>query len=69
MTSSELLRRLRRLASRRGWEIEISEGKRHTKLSLRGRDTTIPRHSTEIKIGTIHQILKQLGITREDLES
>jgi predicted RNA binding protein YcfA (HicA-like mRNA interferase family) len=59
---------LRRLANRRGWEIEISEGKGHTKLRLRGRDTTIPRHSTDIKIGTLHAILRQLGITREDLD-
>jgi predicted RNA binding protein YcfA (HicA-like mRNA interferase family) len=68
MKSSELLRRVRRLASRRDWKIEITEGKRHTKLRLPGGDTTIPRHSTDLKTGTLHNILKQLGITPEDLD-
>ena len=68
MKSSELLRRVRRLASRRDWKIEITEGKRHTKLRLPGGDTTIPRHSTDLKTGTLHAILKNLGITPEDLE-
>jgi len=31
MKPSELLRKLRRLARRRSWEINVSEGKRHTK--------------------------------------
>jgi len=68
MKRGELLRNLRRLARRRGWEITVSEGKRHTKVRLRGRRTEIGRHATDIKTGTLRGILKQLGITPEDLE-
>src|ERR1700720_2336303 len=35
-SETKRLRRVHRLASRRGWKIEISEGKRHTKLRLPG---------------------------------
>jgi predicted RNA binding protein YcfA (HicA-like mRNA interferase family) len=62
------LRRLNRLATRRGWEIEISEGGGHTKLRLNGRRTTIPWHASDLKSGTFRGILKQLGLTEEDLE-
>jgi predicted RNA binding protein YcfA (HicA-like mRNA interferase family) len=48
--------------------MEISEGKGHTKVRLPAGDTTIPRHSTDLKAGTLHNILKQLGIAPEDLE-
>ena len=65
---SKLLRNLRRLARRRGWEIDVSEGKRHTKVRLCGRRTQIGRHPTDLKTGTLRAILDQLGITREDLE-
>jgi mRNA interferase HicA len=68
MKPADLLRRLKRLSTRRGWEFEVTEGGSHTKLRLNGRRSTIPRHATDMKTGTLRGILKQLGITEQDLE-
>ena len=68
MKPAELLRRLRRLARRREWEIVVSQGGRHTKVRLRGRATVIGRHATDLKAGTLDAILKQLDVKRGDLE-
>jgi predicted RNA binding protein YcfA (HicA-like mRNA interferase family) len=66
--SAELLRRLRRLAARRGWAFEIKEGGSHTKLRLNGKVAPLPRHAADLPTGTYRAILKQLGITAADLE-
>jgi mRNA interferase HicA len=68
MKPAELLRRLRRLAARRGLDFAISEGKSHTKILLAGRRSVVGRHATDLKTGTLHGILKQLGLRPEDLE-
>lgn len=68
MKSTDLLRRLNRLATRRGWDIEISEGGSHTKVLLNGRGTVVPRHATDLPKGTFRAILKQLGLVQTDLE-
>jgi predicted RNA binding protein YcfA (HicA-like mRNA interferase family) len=68
MRPADLLRRLQRVATRRGWHIEISEGGGHTKVRLNGRRSTVPRHTADLKTGTFRGILKQLGLTDEDLE-
>jgi mRNA interferase HicA len=68
MKPAELLRRLRRLAARRGLDLAISEGKNHTKVSLAGRRSVVGRHAADLKTGTLHGILKQLGLRPEDLE-
>jgi predicted RNA binding protein YcfA (HicA-like mRNA interferase family) len=68
MRPAELLRRLRRLAARRGLHLEISEGKNHTKVQLNGRRSVVGRHPTDLKTGTLHAILKQLGLKPEDAE-
>jgi len=68
MRSAELLRRLKRLASKNGWEIELQEGANHTKVTLQGRRTVVPRHSSDLKTGTYQAILKQLGVTERELE-
>lgn len=68
MKPAELLRRLRRVAAMRGWEIAISQGRNHTKVTLNGRRTVVGRHSTDLKTGTLRGILKQLGIQPQDLE-
>ncbi|RRU13191.1 mRNA interferase [Stenotrophomonas sp. 278] len=52
----------RRGLKRRG--VQFSEGARHTKLSYRGRHSTLPRHAAEISEGLRRAILKQLGITQ-----
>jgi HicA toxin of bacterial toxin-antitoxin, len=65
---AELLRRLRRLAARRGLDFAISEGRSHTKITLAGRRSVIGRHPADLKIGTLRAILRQLGLTPEDIE-
>ncbi|MBX9698128.1 MAG: type II toxin-antitoxin system HicA family toxin [Acetobacteraceae bacterium] len=68
MRSADLLRRLRRLATRRGWSLEITEGGRHTRVRLQGRFAPVPRHAADLPSGTLRAILRQLGITAADLE-
>jgi len=68
MKPADLLRRLRRLAATRGLQFEVSEGRNHTKVMLAGRRSVVGRHSTDLKTGTLHGILKQLGLGPEDLE-
>jgi hypothetical protein len=68
MKSAELLRRLRRLAASRGLALEISEGRNDTKVRLAGRRSVVGRHSADLKSGTLHAILKQLGLTSDDIE-
>jgi mRNA interferase HicA len=68
MKAADLLRRLHRLATKRGWKIFVTEGGDHTKVRLNGRGTTVPRHRGDLKTGTYRAILKQLGVTEADLE-
>lgn len=68
MKPPELLRRLRRLAAKRGLDFAISQGKNHTKVALGDRRSVVGRHSTDLKTGTLHGILKQVGLTPEDIE-
>ena len=68
MKPPELLRRLRRLAARRGLDLEMSQGGNHTKVVLGGRRTVVGRHAADLKTGTLHGILRQLGLTIEDIE-
>jgi mRNA interferase HicA len=68
MKPAELLRRLRRLATERGLDFEMSEGKNHTKVTLAGRRSVVGRHSADLKTGTLHGILKQLGLKPEEME-
>lgn len=69
MKAANLIRRLRRLATKRGWHIEIKEGGSHTKVSLNGRQATVPRHAKDIGTGLFQAIRKQLGLSPEDLEN
>jgi predicted RNA binding protein YcfA (HicA-like mRNA interferase family) len=67
--SAELLRILRRRATRLGLEHEeIGAKGSHVKVRHGGRVTVIPMHRTDIPTGTYRAILKQLGLTRSDLE-
>ncbi|MBV8118426.1 MAG: type II toxin-antitoxin system HicA family toxin [Alphaproteobacteria bacterium] len=68
MKPAELLRRLRRFAARRGLDLQISEGRNHTKVVLAGRRSVVGRHAADLKTGTLHAILKQLGLKAEDIE-
>jgi hypothetical protein len=68
MKPVELLRRLRRFAARREVDLVITEGRNHTKVTLAGRRSIVGRHSADLKTGTMHGILRQLGLTPEDIE-
>ncbi len=68
VNSSDLLTRLNRLATKRGWDIEVTESGGHTKVRLNERRSTVPRHAAGLKTGTLRGILKQLGLTERDLE-
>ena len=68
MKPPELLRRLRRVAAKRGLDFEMAQGSNHTKVTLGGRRSVVGRHPTDLKTGTLHGILKQLGLTPEDIE-
>jgi predicted RNA binding protein YcfA (HicA-like mRNA interferase family) len=69
MKPSELLRRLRRLAARRGLDFEVSQGANHTKVELGGRRSVVGRHTADLKTGTLQGILRQLGLRPEDIEN
>ena len=57
MRTSEFKRYLRTLGA------TFVEGKRHTKVYLNGKQTTLPRHTTdELGIGLRTLILRQLGV-------
>ena len=69
MTSADLLRRLRRLARKRGWEmVEREASGSHLVGRLNGRATVVPCHGGDMKNPTYWGILKQLGLTRQDME-
>ena len=68
MQPAELLRRLRRLATKRGWMLTVAEGARHTKVTLNGRQTVVPRHAIDMPPGTQRALLRQLELTSRDLE-
>jgi predicted RNA binding protein YcfA (HicA-like mRNA interferase family) len=48
--------------------MDISEGKKHTKIKLGGRRSLVGRHPGDLKTGTVQGILKQLGVTAKDIE-
>jgi mRNA interferase HicA len=57
MTAGELKRKLAKLGC------TFEQGTKHLVVRYQGNRTLIPRHpSQEIKTGTYHGILKQLGI-------
>lgn len=71
MKGSDLIRRLRKLAHRRGllMELRAERGKgSHATLRLGDRLTIIRNPKDELKTGTLHAMLKQLGLTLRDLD-
>jgi predicted RNA binding protein YcfA (HicA-like mRNA interferase family) len=64
MTSRELLRKLRRL----GATIDPGRGKGgHVRVELAGRKSIVPTGSGEIRRGTLFTILRDLGLSLDDL--
>jgi len=70
MNGAEFLRRIRSLAKTRGWPYEWhpDQGKgSHGTLLLNGRLTVVRDLKSELKTGTLHAMLKQLGLSARDL--
>jgi mRNA interferase HicA len=70
MTGAELVRRIRRLGRERGVPVafEPRRGKgSHAMLTYGARRTMVPMHPRDLGRGLLHDILKQLGLTLEDL--
>jgi mRNA interferase HicA len=71
MRGAELVRRLRRLGRKQGIAVEFvpERGKgSHGTLYFGERLTVMRDLKDEIKTGTLHAMLKQLGLTLQDLE-
>jgi len=71
MTGAEFIRRVRKLGRKRGvvvvWEAKRGKGD-HGTLSYGERRTTVGGLRRELKVGTLHAMLRQLGLTLSDLE-
>ena len=71
MTGTELLRRLKRLGSERGIEVGLDELKgkgSHAALYYGTRRTTLKDRRKEIGPGLLSALLRQLGLSRRDIE-
>jgi len=70
MKGNEFLKKVKALAKRRGWRCEwhADEGKgSHGTLYVNGKLTVVRNLKDELKTGTFHGMLKQLGIEENDL--
>jgi len=70
MTPVEFLRRLRKVARRRGLDVRVDlrHGRgSHGRVWLGNRRTAIAMHPGDIPKGTLHAMLDDLGLTLEDL--
>jgi len=67
---SEFIRKVKALGRRRGivveWRAERGKGS-HGTLYVGARFTVVRSPKDELKTGTFHAMLKQLGITEQDL--
>jgi len=71
MNGSELLRKLRRYAKRRGLEIEVVSGHgkgSHVRVYLGTAFCTLKDRKKEIGPGLLRGMCRQLGIDPKDLE-
>jgi len=50
-------------------DFSTSDGSNHTKVRINGKQTVVPRHASALKTGTLRGILKQIGVTPDDLEN
>ena len=69
MRSNDLLRRLNRRGTKLGIEhVETGAKGSHLKVRHGGRMAIVPMHRGDLPMGTYRSILKQLGLTEQDLE-
>ncbi len=70
MRGNEFIRRVQKYAKRNGmsftWRADRGKGS-HGILTLGGARTVVRNPKDELKTGTCHAMLKQLGITERDL--
>lgn len=71
MRGNEFIRRVQRHAKDRGlrfdWRPDLGKGS-HGILILGERRTVVRNSRDELKTGTLHAMIKQLGLSREDIE-
>ena len=68
MKAPEFLRKLKKLARKRGIELTVTAAKgSHHKVYFGGVQTIVPMHNSELKTGTLNAILKDLGLRERDL--
>ncbi|HIG53202.1 MAG TPA: type II toxin-antitoxin system HicA family toxin [Candidatus Handelsmanbacteria bacterium] len=70
MTGNEFIRRVRRLGRKNGLHVEFAarRGKgSHGTLYYGDRFTIVPNPKDDLKKGTLHAMLNQLGLTQRDL--
>lgn len=70
MKGSEFVRRVRRVGRNRGISVELrpERGKgSHATLYFGARFTVVRNLKDELKSGTLHAMLRQLGLSLEDL--
>jgi mRNA interferase HicA len=71
MRGAEFLRRIKRLGERRGIRVrfEVKRGKgSHGTLYFGSSRTVVQDLKKELPIGTLHSMLRQLGLTLKDFE-
>ncbi|HXU33399.1 MAG TPA: type II toxin-antitoxin system HicA family toxin [Thermoanaerobaculia bacterium] len=71
MRGNEFVRRVRRIGKERGISVDFAaeRGKgSHGTLYLGSRFTVVRDLRDELKTGTLHAMLKQLGLTLKDIE-
>jgi mRNA interferase HicA len=70
MKGSEFLRLLQKLAKQKGWDYEwrpdMGKGS-HGVLVVNGKRTIVRNLKDELKTGTYHAMLNQLGLKDKDL--
>lgn len=70
MRGNEFIRRVRRYAKARGlacqWHAHLGKGS-HGVLILNGRRTVVRNTRDELRTGTLHAMLGQLGLSLEDI--
>jgi len=70
MAGADFIRRVRKLARLRGISVEIcaERGKgSHRHLAFGDRLTVVPDPKSELRKGTLHAMLKQPGLTLDEL--
>ena len=68
MTVQELIRRLRKLARKRGLDVAMTSGRGdHVKVQFGSRRSVLPGRRGELPTGTMRAICRDLGIDYKDL--